>query len=469
MNDHPFPFMLSIKSVFPLLGFCLTACSVGPDFHQPNGNLPAAWSFAKKPVTPADPAALVRWWRQFHDAKLSALVEQAVDANLDVKIAVARLSQARAQRQGAAAPFWPWLSATGSGQANDVGGSGPGSGSSRSYHGGLAAAWEVDLFGGNRRNLESVGARVAAAAADLDAARLSMAAEVALTYCQLRSVQDQLTVARRNLVSQQHSAQITQERRDAGFASELDVVNSNALVSNTQAQIPRLETSARQSAHAIAVLLGRPPADLVAELSVAGPVPTASATVPTGLPSDLLRRRPDIRSAEANAHAATARIGVAVADLFPKISLTGSLSQQSAKLSDWLSPSARSSSFGPTFNWALLQGGSIQANIHVQQALRDESLLAYRKTVLVALQEVEDAMIASSNEHKRRTSLVEAVNANRRAVELSLKLYTAGQTDFINVLNAQRSQLQSESELTLSNYALASDLIALYKALGGGW
>ena len=216
-------------------------------------------------------------------------------------------------------------------------------------------------------------------------------------------------------------------------------------------------------------MLGKPPADLLGLLAAASPVPTASAAVPTGIPSDLLRRRPDIRSAEANAHAATANIGVAVADLFPKFSLNGALTQQSAKLSDWLSPAARVSSYGPSFNWALFQGGSIQANIHVQQALRDQALLAYRKTVLTALQEVEDAMVAGSNEHKRRVSLVESVTANRRAVELSTKLYTAGQTDFINVLTAQRSLYQSESELTLSNLALASDLIALYKALGGGW
>jgi multidrug efflux system outer membrane protein len=462
--------MISSKLLQILPGLLLVSCAVGPDYQRPNSNMPASWSFGKGRSAPAsDPAALVRWWRRFNDPKLNALVEAAVDANLEVKIAALRLTQARAQRQGAAASFWPWLSGTGSGQASDVNGSGPLAGSSRSYRGGLGAAWELDFFGGNRRNVESSDARLAAAAADLDATRLSMAAEVALTYCQLRSVQDQTRVAKRNLAAQQHSANITQERRDAGFASELDVVNATALVANTQAQIPRLETAARQSAHALAVLLGRAPTELSGDLTQAGPVPTASAAVPTGIPSELLRRRPDIRSAEANAHAATARIGVAVADMFPRFSLTGSLNQQSARLSDWLSPSARSSSFGPGFNWALFQGGSIRANIRVQQALRDEAVLAYRKTVLVAMQEVEDTMVASSNEHKRRASITEAVSANRRAVELSLKLYTAGQTDFINVLNAQRSLLQSESELTLSNFTLASQLIALYKALGGGW
>lgn len=462
--------MITPKSIVAVLGLFFVSCSVGPDFQRPDSGLPASWSFGKQQAAPAaDPAALVRWWRKFHDPQLNALVEQAVEANLDVKIAAARLNQVRAQRQAAAASFWPWLNAAGSGQESHASGSDSAAGTFRSYHGSLSAAWELDFFGGNRRNLESATARLAAATAELDAARLSMAAEVALTYCQLRSIQDQINVANRNLAIQQKSARITHERRGAGFASDLDVVNSDALVANTQAQLPSLETAATKTAHAIAVLLGRPPADLLGLLAATGPVPTASAAVPAGIPSDLLRRRPDIRSAEANAHAATARIGVAVADLFPKFSLNGSINQQSAKLSDWLSPSARVSSYGPSFNWALFQGGSIQANIRVQQALRDEALLAYRKTVLTALQEVEDAMIAGSNQRKRSASLTDAVTANRRAVELSTKLYTAGQTDFLNVLNAQRSLYQSESELTLSNLATATSLIGLYKALGGGW
>jgi NodT family efflux transporter outer membrane factor (OMF) lipoprotein len=462
--------MISSNKMLAALGLCCAGCTVGPDFQRPDNHLPANWSLGNHRNPPAaNPAELARWWRRFQDPKLNALVEQAVTANLDVKQAVARLYQIRAQRQAAAAPFWPWLNASGSEQDSNSNGSGPASGHARSYHGGLNAAWELDLFGGTRRNLESANARLAAAAADLDGVRLSMAAEVALTYCQLRSIQDLITVARRNLATQQQSAQITRERRGAGFASDLDVANANALVANTKAAIPRLETSARQSVHAISVLLGKPPEDLSGMLAATGPVPTASSTVPTGIPSDLLRRRPDIRSAEANAHAATARIGVAVADLFPRFSLNGSLTQQSVKLSDWLSPAARASSYGPSFNWALFQGGNIEANIQMQQALRAEAVLAYRKTVLVALQEVEDSMVACSNDRKRHTALAEAVSANRIAVELSLKLYTAGQIDFLNVLNAQRSLLLSESEFSQSNLAQATDLIALYKALGGGW
>jgi len=452
------------------LALWLVGCTVGPDYQRPDNHLPGTWSFAKHQTEPAtNPAAIAGWWRRFHDPKLNALVEQAVVVNLDVKQAVARLCQARAQRQAAAASFWPWITGSGSEQDSHSGGSGPASGHSRSYHAGLSASWEVDLFGGNRRTYESADAKVAGAAADLDGTRLSMAAEVAQTYCQLRSIQDVISVARRNLVTQEQSAQITRDRRGAGFASDLDVANAEALVANTKAAIPSLETAALQSSHALSVLLNRPPAELVSLLSDSQPIPTASSNVPTGIPSDLLRRRPDIRSAEANAHAATANIGVAVADLFPKFSLTGSVSQQSAKLSDWLSPTTRSSGYGPSFNWALFQGGSIQANIRVQQALRAQAMLAYRKTVLTALQEVEDSMAASANEHKRHAALAEAVSANQRAVELSIKLYTAGQIDFLNVLNAQRSLLQSESEFSASNLALATDLISLYKALGGGW
>jgi len=454
--------------VLPLL-WLMAGCMVGPDYQRPDTHLPSKWSFAKQPDGAANSADLARWWRRFHDSKLNSLVEQAVVVNLDIKQAIARLQQARAERLAASASFWPWINGSGSLQDIDSNGSGPTSGHSRSYQGGASASWEIDFFGGNRRKMESTDAAVTAAAADLDAMRLSMAAEVALTYCQLRSFQDLLSVAHENLTTQEESAKITRDRRSAGFASDLDVANAAALVATTKAAIPSLETSVAQSTHAISVLLARPPADLTAFLSDRHPVPSDVSAVPTGVPSDLLRRRPDVRSAEANAHAATAQIGVAVADLFPKFSLNGSVNQQSANLSNWLSPSARVTSYGPSFNWALFQGGAIQANIRVQQALRAQSVLAYRKTVLTALQEVEDAMIASTNARKRHTALADAVSANRSAVEISLKLYTNGQIEFINVLNAQRSLLQSQSDFSQNKLALASNLISLYKALGGGW
>ena len=455
-----------LRLLAPAALLATAACSVGPDFHRPDTTLPGSWSFDKsRPIQPADPAKLAGWWKQFHDPDLDRLVTRALDGNLDLAQATARLQQARASRQAAIAPFWPWLAASGGETQTHT----HGAGHTTTDHGSLSAAWELDLFGGNRRNSEAADARFAYAIADLDATRLAITAETASGYCQLRALQDQLAVAKANLATQEHSADITRERRTAGFASDLDVANATAQVSGTRAQIPSLETATSQSAHALSLLIGCPPAELNQLLLHPRPVPTARTEVPTGIPSDLLRRRPDILRAEAGAHAATARIGVAVANLFPKFSLSGSINQQSSKLSDWLSPSARSSSFGPSFNWAIFQAGNLQADIRLQKALRDESVLAYRKSVLTALQEVEDSMTAGRNERKRNNSLADAVAANRKAVDLSVKLYAAGQSDFLNVLNAQRSLLQSENELSQSRLALANDLIALYKALGGGW
>jgi len=230
-----------------------------------------------------------------------------------------------------------------------------------------------------------------------------------------------------------------------------------------------LETSARQAIYALSVLLSRPPADLVKELSEPEPLPVTPPEVPVGLPSELLRRRPDILQAEAQIHFATAQIGVATADLFPKFSLTGSLNYQNNLLENWFTAASRSSSLGPSVSWPIFQGGSIVSNIRVQEALRDQAFIRYQKTVLNALQDAEDALIAFNKEWEHRKALNDAVVANRKAVDLSLQLYANGQIDFLNVLNAQRSLFASEDALVQSNRATATSLIAVYKALGGGW
>ena len=284
-----------------------------------------------------------------------------------------------------------------------------------------------------------------------------------------RGYQQQIVVAQDNLKTQQHTADITRQKQQAGFVSTLDVANADAQVATTQSQIPVLEISARQSIYALSVLLARPPAYLLKELSETKPLPVTPPEVPVGLPSDLARRRPDIRQAEAQLHAATAQIGVATADLFPKFSLTGNVSWQSNLLQNWFTNPARGSSFGPSLDWALFQGGSIASNIRVQKALRDQSFISYQKTVLTALQDVENALIASTKEQEHRQALNDAVVASRKAVDVSLELYSAGQTDFLNVLQAQGTLYASENALVQSNSSAAQDLIALYKALGGGW
>src|SRR5207244_2363304 len=292
------------------------------------------------------------------------------------------------------------------------------------FQAGLDAVWELDIFGGIRRNVESANANIQAAQEGLRDAQVSLAAEVALNYVQLRGFQQQIAIAQNNLKAQQHTAEITRQRFAAGFVSGLDVATATAQVATTAAQIPVLETSARQAIYALSVLLARPPAALLQELSTTQPIPITPPEVPVGLPSDLLRRRPDIHQAEAQIHVATAQIGVATADLFPKFSLTGSLSYQNNVLQNLFTGASRAWSFGPAVTWPIFQGGSIQANIRVQEALRDQAFITYQKTVLTALQEVENTLIAFAKEWEHYKALNDAVVANRKAVDLSTQLYT---------------------------------------------
>ena len=292
---------------------------------------------------------------------------------------------------------------------------------------------------------------------------------MALNYVQLRGYQQEIVIAQNNVKAQQDTAQITRQKANAGFSSALDVANADANVATTEAQIPVFETAAKQSIYALSILLARPPADLLKQLTPTGDVPGVPAQIPAGLPSDLLRRRPDIRQAEAQLHAVTAQIGVATADLFPKFSLTGTVSWQSNLLNAWWTVASRTASFGPSVTWPIFQGGAIVSNIRVQEALRDQAFITYQKTVLTAFQDVENALIAFAKEQEHYKSLKDSVGANSKAVELSLRLYSEGLLDFLNVLVAQRSLYAVEDALVQSNRSISTDLIALYKALGGGW
>jgi NodT family efflux transporter outer membrane factor (OMF) lipoprotein len=298
---------------------------------------------------------------------------------------------------------------------------------------------------------------------------LTLVSEVAVNYTELRTIQRELVIARENLVSQRRSTDITRQKFETGFVSRLDSVNAEALVATTESLIPLLEANARQVIYAISVLLGREPGALLQELTAEAPIPPTPPEVPVGLPSDLLRRRPDVRRAEANLHAATARVGVATADLFPRFTINGSLNFNGRTVKEMANWDNRSWSFGPNVSWPLFDAGRIRANIEVQSAQQEQALLAYRSVVLLALQDVENALVAYAAEQQHRASLAEAVAANRRAVELSTTLYGAGQIEFITLLTAQRSLLSSEDALVQSDRSLADNLIALYKALGGGW
>ncbi|MGP8005393.1 MAG: efflux transporter outer membrane subunit [Smithella sp.] len=453
----------------------VSGCMVGPDYHQPPAKVPAGWAGVTKApnaqpsIATAQPSDLTNWWRQFNDPILTSLVEEAVRTNLDLQIAEARLRQARALRGVAFSGLWPGVTASGGYQRiHDAAAIPDNQHWQDLYQAGLDAVWELDLFGGVRRNVESANANIQAATENIRDVRVSVTAEVALSYISLRGYQQEIVLAQNNLKAQKHIAEITRKLFNAGFDSALDVANADSAVAATESQIPVMETAAQQSIYALSVLLARLPAELLKQLTPAGNLPGVPAQVPIGLPSDLLRRRPDIRAAEAQLHAATAQIGVATADFFPSFSLTGTMNWNSNLLRTWWTDASRSYSFGPSVTWPIFQGGAIVSNVHLQEALRDQAFITYQETVLAAFQDVENALIAFSKEQQHRKALSDAVVANRKAVDLSLQLYTAGQTDFLTVLNAQLSLNTSENALVQSEQNIATDLIALYKALGGG-
>lgn len=388
----------------------ISGCMVGPEFRPPQMAAPAAWAGVSKipnepSVATALPAELTQWWCQFNDPILNELVGEAVKANLDLQIAGARLRQARALSGIAIGGLWPSVIAAGSYQRIHTAGITPDNQQQDLYQSGVDAVWELDLFGGIRRNIESANANIQTAVENIRDVQVSLIAEVALDYIQLRGYQQEIVTAQDNLKAQQHTAEITRKLFSVGFDSALDVANADSNVATTESQIPVFETAAQQSIYSLSVLLARPPADLLEKLSLTGSLPVVPAKIPAGLPSELLRRRPDIREAEAQLHAATAEIGVAVAQLFPSFSLTGTVNWHSNLLHTWWSDANRSFSFGPSLNWPVFQGGAIVSNVRLQEALRDQSFITYQKTVLTAFQDVENALIAFAKEQEHRIFL----------------------------------------------------------------
>jgi len=366
--------------------------------------------------------------------------------------------------------LWPTVNAAGSYKRSQSAGTAKTSGIRTDlWQAGLDAGWEIDIFGGLRRDLEAAEADIAAAIEDQRDVLITVSGEVAINYIELRAFQQEIVCANNNLKAQQHSAELTRQRFAGGLVGALDVANADAQVGSTASEIPTLEAAAQQTIYNLSILLGLDPAALLTELSRASEIPYAPPALPQDLPSDLLRRRPDIRRAEAKIHAATARIGVATADLFPKFNLTGSAGYQNNSMRRMVSSKFGFWSFGPAVDWQIFNAGSVQANIEIQKALTEQAALTYQTTVLTALRDVENALVACNKERQRNKALQETVIANRRAVDLATQLYTQGQTEFLSVLDAQRSLYTSENALVQSTGNLSTDLVSLYKALGGGW
>ena len=455
-------------AALPLLGGCM----VGPDYHPPKTQAPPSWAGVTNSTAAADTrltpnaADLAQWWTRFQDPKLSELVNAALQTNLDVQLAEVLLREARAARGKDAGGLWPSLTASGSAtRSGSVSAGGP----ANTLKAGLGAAWNLDFFGVTRRQLESDDAAIQAARENLHDAQVTLVSEVALDYLQVRGAQEQIAIAQTNLASEEHTAEVTRQKGAAGFVSALDEANADAQVASTASSIPPLETTIEQNIFALSILLNRPPDDLLVDLSKPGAVPLTPPEVPVGLPSDLLRRRPDIRQAEANLHAAAAQIGVAAADFFPQFSLTGSLNYQSSLARDLFAGGSGTYSGGPQVNWPIFSGGSTISNLRYQKAARDAAYISYQKTVLAALSDVESYLVAFAKEWDHRQALRKAVDNNRQALNLSQQLYQAGTTEFLTVLDAERSLLGSETALAQSRQAITSDLVNIYRALGGGW
>ncbi|MBM4104201.1 MAG: efflux transporter outer membrane subunit [Planctomycetes bacterium] len=447
--------------------FCLIfagGCMVGPDYIPYEMEVSKNWSDTARLHGGAEPN-MVQWWASFNDPTLTSLVERALKSNLDLKQARSRIRQARAARWSAEGGLWPSADVTGS-QSRSRTSTGV---KSNLYKTGLDASWEMDIFGGQRRDIEAATADVQAAVEDLRDVWVTLAAEIAVNYIELRGFQQEIVILQRNLDTQKKTAELTRTRFQGGFVGALDVANADALVATTAAQLPPLESSAQQTIHNLGVLLGAEPSALGGELNFTSAVPSAPLRAPVGVPSELLRRRPDIRRAESQIHAATARIGVATADLFPKFTLSGSVGFQSHYADQLVNWNKRIWSMGPSASWNIFDAGRVRANIETRKSLQEQSILTYQSTVLIAMQEVEDAMVALAKEQEHYDALQKAVNFNRKAVELATTLYTQGETDFLNVLSAQRSLYSSEDALVSSRRTISTNLVALYKALGGAW
>jgi NodT family efflux transporter outer membrane factor (OMF) lipoprotein len=502
----------------------IAACTVGPNYRPPENRLPDRWSGSEGGTATTRPAEVAEWWTLLGDPTLNSLIARAVRSNLDLRIAEARVREARAERAMAASDLWPQVEAVGahsyqgrslnrrpgkpgdsagdqlrdavmneaanvvfddsldpSGSATDVMGAVLSDTLNRGNTGnarpraqnlfeiGFDASWEIDVFGGVRRNVEAAEAEAAAVQEGYRDVLVTLLFEVARNYVEARGYQQRIGIAHQNLEVQQETFRLTRSQCDGGIGNELDVAQAQAQLSSTRSQVSLLETSFRHAVHRLSLLIAELPDATLAELSKEAPIPAALPEIPLGLPSDLLRRRPDIRRRERQLAATTARIGVATADLFPKFSLNGSFGSQTYDVRRLLDGRSLAWSVGPGVSWPILDGGRIRANIEARNAIQQEALAQYDLAVLKAVKEVEDALIACQNERVRYRDLADAVTANLRAVSLASARYQEGLSDFLAVVDSERALYTAQEQLVQSRTNTTLQMIAVFKALGGGW
>lgn len=455
--------------VAALLAVALGGCAaVGPDYSEPQLAVPAGWS-AGTGTDAMDAVLLARWWHGFGDPVLDRLVADALAANLDLAQARARLREARARRGVAGAALAPSVDASLSGSRSRSSGQ-SGSGSTRElYSAGFDASWELDVFGGVRRSVEAAQADLEASVESLSDTRVSLAAEVALNYIDLRTAEQRLAIAEESIASRGENHQIIRWRQQAGLVSELDLAQATTDLESTRAVLPPLRTAVIEAKNRLAVLLGRNPGELESLVHADRPIPLAAAEIVAAIPADTLRQRPDVRVAERRLAAQTARLGEAEAARYPSFRLSGSLGLEALELDALADRDANTHSLFGGITAPVFNAGRIAANIEIQDALVEQARLAYRAAVLAALEEVENALTAVANTDARRAKLAEAAAAARTTLAIAEYRYASGLADFLSVLDAQRTQLSLDEQLAGSTGELARAQIRLYKALGGGW
>jgi len=463
-----------VRGLIGLLLLCSAGCMVGPHYARPPAPTAPAWLEADDPAVQAEHAVVLRWWDVFDDSILSHLVEMAYAQNLTLRAAGLRVLEAQARRGVTIGNLFPQMQEltgtyTRERLSTNTGIPIVGGRDANAWQPGFDAAWELDFWGKFRRAIEASDADLLAAVANFDDVLVSLVAEVASTYIQIRVLDERLDIARDNVRVQSDSLRIARVRFETGGTSELDVQQATTLLRDTEATIPQLEIQRRQNLDSLSVLLGMPPHDLTDVLGGSAHIPQVPLTVAVGIPAEILERRPDVRSAEQAAAAQSARIGVAVADWFPAIQLTGSVGFDAESVAHLFEGHSFEAVAGPAFTWPILDYGRIRNNVRLQDATFQELVVNYANTVLRAQQEVEDALIGYLRGTEQVARLAESVAAANRAVDLSLVQYREGATDFTSVLTTQQSKLRETDLLASTRGAWALNVIALYKALGGGW
>lgn len=465
------------STVVLLASFVAVGCAVGPNYKRPQVAVPTEWTVAPARGTSAKAMDREEWWASFQDAELNSLAARAVDRNLDLQLALERVKEARAARGIARSGYFPSVDATAAATRNRqrvIAPVAPGAVKLvpvevNNFEGGLAASWELDVFGRIRDGIQAASADAAAAEENRRDVLVILLGDVGRVYAQLRGFQRRLEIANKNILTQKDTLDLTTARAKAGLSTELDVSRAAAQLETTKAVVPTLLSDIDVSIHRLSVLLGEEPGALREELAKPSPIPAAAPDVALGLPSGLLERRPDIRRAEAQLLAATARVGEARAEWFPRFVLTGTAGRQATQLHDLTLGAGNFFAAGPGVSLPLFTGGRIRSNVALQTARQREALISYQASILNALEEVQNALVNYSQEQERRDRLEEGARQSQVAVELATEQYRAGLVDFLAVLDAQRELYADEDLAVQSQTSVTTDVMALYRALGGGW